>query len=114
MDRSKNWKNKMDGSSTEFVAKGNFPSCTIYKRRNHQSKDSWYKGKPQIQCNNCKKWGYKERYCHFKYNQSHPQTTDQVNFTNEQSEAREHLFMATQACSSGSNDVWYVDSGCTM
>lgn len=37
----------------------------------------------------------------------------QVNLTNEQSKAWKHFFMATQANSLGSKDVWYVDSGCT-
>ncbi|KAK0570911.1 hypothetical protein LWI29_008332 [Acer saccharum] len=42
-----------------------------------------------------------------------PQPAQHANFTDEQPQAEDHLFMATQACYSASKDVWYVDSGCT-
>ncbi|TXG71060.1 hypothetical protein EZV62_005995 [Acer yangbiense] len=44
---------------------------------------------------------------------SKPQHAQQANFTDEQPEAEDHMFMASQACCSASKDVWYVDSGCT-
>nr|KYP32396.1 Copia protein [Cajanus cajan] len=80
-------KTKMDGSS-ESAANNHFPPCSTCKRTNHLSKDCWQ-------------------------NQSQPQHAHQVNFTDQQLQDEEHLFMATQTSSSGSNDVWYVDSGCT-
>ena len=48
-------KGKMDGTSADSAAKGKFPPCSTCKRTNHLSKDCWYKDKPQIQCNHCKK-----------------------------------------------------------
>nr|KYP72805.1 Retrovirus-related Pol polyprotein from transposon TNT 1-94 [Cajanus cajan] len=98
---------------SEMVTNNHFPPCSTCKRTNHLSKDCWYKGKPQIQCNICKKWGHRERYCRSRQNQSQPQHAHQVNFTDQQLQDEEHLFMAAQTSSSGSNDVWYVDSGCT-
>ncbi|XP_020224174.1 uncharacterized protein LOC109806210 [Cajanus cajan] len=63
-------KTKMDGSS-ESAANNHFPPCSTCKRSNHLSKDCWYKGKRQIQCNICKKWGHRERYCRSKQNLNH-------------------------------------------
>ncbi|TXG46314.1 hypothetical protein EZV62_028194 [Acer yangbiense] len=106
-------KGKMDGTSTDSVAKGKFPPCSTCKRTNHLSRDCWYKGKPQIQCNHCKKWGHREKFCRHKQNQSHSQPIQQANYTDDQPHVEDHLFMATQACFSTSKDAWYVDSGCT-
>ncbi|TXG59015.1 hypothetical protein EZV62_016844 [Acer yangbiense] len=46
-------KGKMDGGSSKSARKNNFPPCSTCKRSNHLSKDCWYKGKQQIQCNYC-------------------------------------------------------------
>ncbi|TXG46600.1 hypothetical protein EZV62_027900 [Acer yangbiense] len=99
---------KIDGGSSETAGKSKFPPCSICKRPNHLSKDCWYKGKQQIQCHFCKKWGHIEKFCRSK-----PQHAQQANFTDEQPEAEDHMFMASQECCSASKDVWYVDSGCT-
>ncbi|KAK2404761.1 putative mitochondrial protein [Trifolium repens] len=107
-------KNKEDGSSSEVVSKDKFPPCLTCKRTNHLTKNCFYKGKPQIQCNYCKRWGHREKFCRVKQNQSQPQHAHQVNFTDEQSQHEDHLFMASHECSSASKDVWYVDSGCTI
>ncbi|TXG63903.1 hypothetical protein EZV62_010897 [Acer yangbiense] len=106
-------KGKMDGSLTEFAVKGKFPPSSTCKRTNHLSKNCWYKGKPQIQCNFCRKWGYSEKFYRSKPNQIQSPPTQQANYSDEQLHAEDHLFMATQACYSASKDVWYVDSGCT-
>ncbi|TXG55930.1 hypothetical protein EZV62_017243 [Acer yangbiense] len=55
-----------------------------------------------------KKWGHIEKLCRSK-----PQHAQQANFTDEQPDAEDHMFMASQVCCSASKDVWYVDSGCT-
>ncbi|TXG64879.1 hypothetical protein EZV62_011873 [Acer yangbiense] len=106
-------KGKMDGGSSESAGKSKFPPCSTCKRTNHLSKDCWHKGKPQFQCNYCKRWGHKENVCRLKPNQMQPQPAQQANFTDEQPEAEDHLFTMSQACCSVSKDVWYVDSGCT-
>ncbi|TXG69573.1 hypothetical protein EZV62_004508 [Acer yangbiense] len=106
-------KGKMDASSSEYAGKSKFPPCSTCKRTNHLSKDCWHKGKPQFQCNYCKRWGHKENVCRLKPNQMQPQPAQQANFTDEQPEAEDHLFTMSQACCSASKDVWYVDSGCT-
>ncbi|TXG57334.1 hypothetical protein EZV62_018647 [Acer yangbiense] len=64
-------------------------------------------------CNYCKKWGHRENFCRSKQNQSQQQPAQQANFTDEQPEAGDHLFMVSQGRCSASKDVWYVDSGCT-
>ncbi|TXG48236.1 hypothetical protein EZV62_027530 [Acer yangbiense] len=106
-------KGKMDASSSEYAGKSKFLPCSTCKRTNHLSKDCWHKGKPQFQCNYCKRWGHKENVCRLKPNQMQPQPAQQANFTDEQPEAEDHLFTMSQACCSASKDVWYVDSGCT-
>ncbi|TXG72546.1 hypothetical protein EZV62_001125 [Acer yangbiense] len=79
-------KRKIDGGSSEIAGKSKFPPCLTCKRTNHLSKDCWYKGKQQIQCNLCKKWGHKEKFCRSK-----PQPAQQANFTDEYSEAEDHI-----------------------
>lgn len=60
----------MDESSNESAAWGNFPSRTTCERTNHLSKNCCFKGKPQIQCNNCKRLRHRGRYYRFKPNQT--------------------------------------------
>ena len=80
--KDKNWlknggdqkeKEKMRENSSDSATNEKFPPCSIYKRTNHLAKDCWYKGKPQIQCHHCKKWGHKERFCRAKQNQTQTQ-----------------------------------------
>nr|ABN08908.1 Zinc finger, CCHC-type [Medicago truncatula] len=73
-------KNKDDGSSSESAAKDKFPPCLTCKRTNHLTKDCFYKGKPQIKCNHCNRWGHREKFCRLKQNQSQPQHAHQLFF----------------------------------
>ncbi|TXG66907.1 hypothetical protein EZV62_008182 [Acer yangbiense] len=66
-------KGKMDGGSSESAGKSKFLPFSTCKRTNHLSKDCWHKGKPQFQCNYCKRWGHKENVCRLKPNQMQPQ-----------------------------------------
>ena len=120
-------KGKMGENSSDSATNDKFPPCSICKRTNHLAKDCWYKGKPQIQCYHCKKWGHREMFCKAKQNQAQQQQAHYANITNEkpqsedhlfmafneQSQAEEQLFMAAQTCHSAPKDVWCVDSGCT-
>ncbi|TXG70312.1 hypothetical protein EZV62_005247 [Acer yangbiense] len=58
-------KGKMDAASSEYGPRVRFPPCTTCKRTNHLAEDCWHKGKPQVQCTFCNKWGHREQYCRF-------------------------------------------------
>ncbi|TXG65924.1 hypothetical protein EZV62_007199 [Acer yangbiense] len=113
-------KGKMDAASSESGPKIRFPPCTTCKRTNHLAEDCWHKGKPQVQCTFCNKWGHREQYCRFKQNQQiqqpmqqqTQQPMQQANYTDDHV-CDEHLFMMSQTCMAVSTEIWYVDSGCT-
>ena len=93
--------------------------CRICQRINHLEKDCWYKGKPQIQCRFCKKFGHIEKNCRIKKNQPQGrfqpknQTAQHANFTYEQENETEELFMAIQSTLKKNSHTWFIDSGCT-
>ncbi|XP_022887734.1 uncharacterized protein LOC111403452 [Olea europaea var. sylvestris] len=62
-----------------------YSSCSICKRKGHQEKDCWFKGKPQ--CRNCRKFGHEEKFCRLKQNH-------QANFS-EEKETEGNLFYAS-------------------
>ncbi|GLT45830.1 hypothetical protein SLA2020_196340 [Shorea laevis] len=102
-------KGKMVATQSQPSKKDKFPPCPICKRTNHDGKDCWYKGKPQVRCRFCNKFGHIEKFCRFKENQYRPkQQQAQVAST-----AEDHLFMASLASSSVDKCSWFVDSGCT-
>ncbi|GKV46536.1 hypothetical protein SLEP1_g53512 [Rubroshorea leprosula] len=102
-------KGKMVATQYQPSKKDKFPPCSICKRTNHDGKDCWYKGKPQVQCRFCRKYGHIEKFCKFKENQYRPkQQQAQVASTTE-----DHLFMASLASGSVDKCLWFVDSGCT-
>ncbi|XP_074346360.1 uncharacterized protein LOC141685138 [Apium graveolens] len=103
-----NQKGRYEGPSR----KGIFSPCSHCRRTNHVDKDCWYKDKPSIHCNFCKKLGHNKKYYRAKKKQSE-QPTQQVNMLAEDDNNDEHLFMASQSIGSQDLNTWLIDSGCT-
>ncbi|KAK0584604.1 hypothetical protein LWI29_015996 [Acer saccharum] len=105
-------KGKMDAASSESGPRVRFPPCTTCKRTNYLAEDCWHKGKPQVQCTFCNKWGHREQYCRFKQNQQiqqpmqqqTQQPMQQANYTDDHV-CDEHLFTMSQACMAASTEI---------
>lgn len=93
------------GTSEGLSRKGIFSPCSHYRRTNHIDKDCWYKDKPFVRCNFCKKLGHNEKYCRSK--------THQANMGAEDENNDENLLVASQSIGSHELNTWLIDSGCT-
>ncbi|KAL0312717.1 UNVERIFIED_CONTAM: hypothetical protein Sradi_5671000 [Sesamum radiatum] len=109
----KSGKNKAAGNSKEARKQGKFPPYKYYLRNNHLEKDCWYKGKDPIQCNFCKRMGHIDKACRLKQKQANEQPQQHVNVADEQEDATDKLFMVSNCNINWSDQMWFVDSGCT-
>ncbi|XP_074326924.1 uncharacterized protein LOC141664869 [Apium graveolens] len=115
------FKGKMDsgtrGKSRGYFRGGRGRGCENGRGGGHYSGDGWrgrghsndyHQHKSQIQCYHCKKNGHKEVDCWAKQRDEQPQ----ANFS-QKAEEEARLFMAHSQISHSSNDVWFLDSGCS-
>ncbi|XP_057986626.1 uncharacterized protein LOC131171172 [Hevea brasiliensis] len=100
---------RMKLKNRDDSGKRNFPPCGTYGKTKH-SKDRYWK---RAQCNFCKKQGQIERFFKAKQNQYQKQLAQQANFSEDQQEAEESLFVAFQVCESTKKYIYIVDSGYT-
>ncbi|GKV48447.1 hypothetical protein SLEP1_g55260 [Rubroshorea leprosula] len=77
-----------------------------------RQKGKQYKGKQQVQCHACKKFGHKEKSYKAKKGQYRPKQSQQANYSDDQ-QGEDHLFLAVQGSSTSSKDCWYMNSDCT-
>ncbi|TXG47198.1 hypothetical protein EZV62_026492 [Acer yangbiense] len=88
--------------------KGNQPFKKDQKKQGSGPRNGDKKGKAKLDSSSAEAGARNKA----KQNQQTKQPAQQANFTDEQT-PDDHLFMVTQVCNVASNEVWYVDSGCT-